>query len=412
VSTITDPVSIEAAELPWLDVTSDEYLTEPYAVIERVRTQRGRLARSERGIEIFSYDLLHQIFNDKRFEPLSAGDYGQGIGGVSFEFLQEGMTLNMEPAKHLRVRRAKAKAFTASRLAAIRPEAYAMANALVDGFIDRGRCDVLHDFGHHFSIEVMAALIGIPREDIPTFAMATLDVALILAVPLSRYKDRLEAALILLRDYTEGMLAARRAIAPDERPDDFVTSLVEVQDAGELEEKEVMWGIVDLLFAGHDTTRYQLANSLRALVINDLWEPVHSDHDRIPAVVEESLRLHTIIGYNARRAGQDLVLDGVLIPKGTLLCLNSMASTHDPERFAQPYDFDETRLGGGRVPFGGGLHKCLGHALARLELEVAIEVFTDRLTDARIDATEKIEWVPPSHGVFGPENMPLRFSAR
>jgi cytochrome P450 len=409
---IATPVPLDSADLPWVNVTSPEYLADPYTVLERVRSQRGRLARSDRGVEIFSYDLLHQIFNDQRFRPLSAEDYGQGIGGVAFEFLEEGMTLNMEPAKHLRVRRAKAKAFTPKRLDAVRPQATEFAEVLVESFADAGHCDVLHDFGHHFSIQVMAALIGIPQEDIPMFSTATLDVALILAVPLELYKDRLEAALIVLRDYTETMLEQRRATPAAERPEDFVTSLVEVQDAGELTEKEVMWGIVDLLFAGHDTTRYQLANTLSALVTNGLWEPAYANPEQIPAIVEESLRLHTIIGYNARRTAEDVVLDGVLIPEGTLICLNSMASTHDPERFEDPYQFDPGRETSGRVPFGGGLHKCLGHALARLELEVAIEVFTRRLTNARIDETVEIEWVPPSHGVFGPENMPLLFGRR
>jgi cytochrome P450 len=406
------PVPLDEADLPWVDVTSEEFLHDPYPVLERARQARGRLARSERGVEIFSYDLLAQVFNDQRFVPLSADDYAQGIGGVAYEFLEEGMTLNMEPAKHLRVRRAKAKAFTPGRLQALRPDAVRMAQELVDSFVPAGRCDVLHDFGHHYSIQVMAALIGVPKEDIPTFATATLDVALILAVPLERYKDRLEAALITLRDYTEGMLAARRAIPRDQRPEDFVSSLVDIQDAGELSEKEIMWGIVDLLFAGHDTTRYQLANTLRVIVTNDLWEDTYAHPERIPAIVEESLRLHTIIGYNARRTGEDLVLDGVLLPKGTRICLNSMASTRDPERFDHPDAFDPSRDDRPRVPFGGGLHKCLGHALARMELEIAVEVFTQTLTDARIDETVEIEWVPPSHGVFGPENMPLLFTER
>jgi cytochrome P450 len=407
-----EPVHLDDAQLPWIDVTSAEYLTDPYSVLERVRRERGRLAQSQRGVEIFSYDLLAQIFNDQRFRPLSADDYGQGIGGVAAEFLEEGMTLNMEPSKHLRVRRAKAKAFTPKRLEAVRPEAVLFAERLVDGFADAGRCDVLHDFGHFFSIQVMAALIGVPQEDIPLFATATLDVALILAVPLEKYKDRLEAALITLRDYTERMLEARRAVPPSDRPEDFVTALVESQDAGDLSDKEVMWGIVDLLFAGHDTTRYQLANTIRALVENGLWEEVHRRPELIPATVEESLRLHTIIGYNARRTAEDVVLDGVLLPQGTLICLNSMASTHDPERFEDPYVFEIEREAKGRVPFGGGLHKCLGHALARLELEIAIDVFTTKLTDARIDPDVEIEWVPPSHGVFGPENMPLLFERR
>jgi cytochrome P450 len=413
VSDLTDvTVPLADADLPWLDVQSDDFLRDPLSAIEAARSERGRLARSERGVEILSYDLLEQIFNDKRFVPLPPEHYSEVIGGVAFEFLHEGMTLNMEPSKHLRVRRAKARAFTGTRLDEVRPIAEGFCEELVDRFVDKGSCDVLHDFGHDFSIKVMAALLGVPQEDIPKFATATLDVALILAVPLAPYKDRLEKALITLRGYTEGLLRDRRAMPPADRPRDFVTALIELQDEEALTEPEVMWGIVDLLFAGHDTTRYQLANTIRALVVNDLWEDVYRNPERIPAVVEESLRLFTIIGYNARLAGEDLVLDGVVIPEGTLICLNSMASTHDPERFAEPDEFEPDREANGRVPFGGGLHKCLGHALARLELEIAVGTFTRRLTDVRIDGSQEIEYVPPSHGVFGPENMPLIFRRR
>jgi cytochrome P450 len=81
------------------------------------------------------------------------------------------------------------------------------------------------------------------------------------------------------------------------------------------------------------------------------------------------------------------------IPRGALVVLLLGAANRDPERFAEPDRFDVLRRDLGHVAFGGGVHVCLGAALARLETQVAIGALLRRLPGLRL-ATEQATWRP------------------
>jgi cytochrome P450 len=407
-----DFVSLESAELPFLDVLSREYSQDPWALIGRLRTEdprQGRLLRSDRGVELIAYEPVGEVMGDKRLETIHSREYWEdrGAGPLAMDFLDSGHLLTFEPEHHLRVRRLMVKAFQASRIESQRAFFHELAHRLVDGFVDRCECDLVLDFTHRYSIELLCRLIGVPVEDIPQFEQATLDMVLLNAYPLEPVADQLEAALQRLWDYSAALVERRRT---DPRQD-FVTSLLPAFDEGKLSESEMIWGIANLLFAGHDTTRYQLASIARALIETGEWEATAASPERCPAIVEEGLRFWVVTPVQSRMvAVDDYVLDGVHLPRGTVLRINMFATTRDPDFFSHPHEFTIDAEHGKTVPFGQGVHKCVGHTLARIDMEIGVEVLTRRLTDVRIDG--QVRFQPTTGSLWGPTSLPIAFSAR
>jgi cytochrome P450 len=159
-----------------------------------------------------------------------------------------------------------------------------------------------------------------------------------------------------------------------------------------------------------DTTRFQIASCLQGLIANDLWDAAAADPSLIPGLLEEAVRFNPVVGFVPRRVESEIELNGVSLAPGTTVILNVLAANRDPERFPDPFRFDITRPVGQRLIFGHGLHKCLGDRLAWMILEVAIELFTTRMTNVRI-AEERI-LTPRNEQLLGHDKFVIEFDMR
>jgi cytochrome P450 len=252
-------------------------------------------------------------------------------------------------------------------------------------------------------------MIGVPSDDIPVFERATLDMALMNAYPLRPVVPQLEAALKTIWGYSAEIVERRRA----ERREDFISGMITAQESeGKLTEQESVWAVANLLFAGHDTTRYQLAAAVHALVDADAWEELAAQPVLAPAAVEEAIRLFPVVHLTSRVvSADDVVVDGVSMPPGTILRCNWFAFNRDPDRFADPDRLDLRRDDfKDRIPFGVGVHKCLGHALARADIEVALEELSGHLTNVALGGNVAMH--PFTGAMGGPKELPLTFSCR
>jgi cytochrome P450 len=96
---------------------------------------------------------------------------------------------------------------------------------------------------------------------------------------------------------------------------------------------------------------------------------------------------------------------------GRRVILNLLAASRDPERFERPDELVVPRHGPGfTIPFGWGMHHCLGATVARVEMEEAITELVRTCTDVAI--AEPPELTPPAGMLFGPERMRLTFRRR
>jgi cytochrome P450 family 103 len=394
---------LDQAELPFLDLRSPEYLEHPVEYLMELMS-RSRLARSERGVEVLPYSMNAELYNDQRMRPLPWQHYASKEPPIVADFTKQHL-LHMEADRHRRTRRILVKAFSPGRISGLRPTMQAIAEELTDKIIAMGECDITADFTHYYTVQVLCALIGVPTHDVDDFGDATLEMMLLLSVPFEGRDERLVAAVEKLGTYVSALIDQKRGGTGT----DFISTLVNAPQEDRLTDEEIVWGMANLLFAGHDTTRYQLALTVLATIKHGFWQQLRADPGQIPGVVEEALRRYPTVSYNSRLVeADDVVLGGVAIPKGTRIVLNTGAAAVDDACFSKPTEFDPERESTGRVPFGHGLHKCLGYALARQGMEVGMEVLTRRISS--IEIIGEVEMMPADGGAMGPKHLPVRLT--
>jgi cytochrome P450 len=139
--------------------------------------------------------------------------------------------------------------------------------------------------------------------------------------------------------------------------------------------------------AGNETTTTLIANVMILLIQwPDEMAAVHTDPQRLVAVIEESLRLDAPIQMLPKRAVVDVKLSNQQIRAGDLLYVVYASANHDESRYTCPADFDPDRANARtHLSFGKGAHFCVGAALARSEARVAVGRLLARATDWAFD---------------------------
>ena len=395
-------------ELPMIAAETEAFYRDPNAVCPFSNGQRDTIATSIYGTEILTYQAVRDGFRDKRMLPRNV-EYFRRIGAseLILEFIREGNLNFMAPDKHDRIRAIVLKAFTPARVNGFRPQMRRIANELIDRFVDRGCCDLVADFAHEYPIEVLAEFMGISTEDVPNFADATVQLRMLGQRPIQPGLPALEGALTYLYSYIEGVVARRR----EDRQDDFVGSLIALQEAGEkLSETELVWAIVFLMLGGHDTTRFTLAGCFHGLIEAGLWDRIGADPALAADAVAEGMRICPGTPRQMRVVDEPFERDGHRFERDDIVSLNLSAAGRDEAMFAEPHIFRLDRpkplydLG-----FGFGRHVCIGQLLARAEMIEAVEILTGRLKNMRFDSEPQLK---PSGVIAGYDAIPVRFERR
>jgi cytochrome P450 len=205
------------------------------------------------------------------------------------------------------------------------------------------------------------------------------------------------------------------------RREDMISDLVHARlgDSGEdvLDFGELVSLTRAMLIAGNETTATAIGHLLVLLATRpDIAEDLHAhiDHDRwLNRFVEELLRWEPPSRGLTRMTTREVELGGTLLPEGAHLLL-LWASGNDTESvFPDPRKFDLSRGNLGRhLSFGAGAHRCIGAALARMEIKQTAREIVRQLADIRLGvALEDIRFVPTiaTHPIA---ELPLIFTRR
>jgi cytochrome P450 len=282
--------------------------------------------------------------------------------------------LNLNGPEHSRIRGLIAKAFTARRVASLRPAIERMTDELLDAMADRGAggsaVEFMHDFAYLLPVTVICELIGIPESDRETFRPIARAIAAIFDFEDFEELQAADEATVELEAYYTGLAAKRRA----EPRDDLLSALVGIADEqdGRLSDAELTRNLTLLLVAGFETTTNLLGNGLQ-LLLHDraLTAGVRTGEVPVAPFVEEVLRYDSPVQLASSRIGYESELGGLRIEAGDVLMPVLGAGNRDPRKFTAPDKFDPMRGESGPLSFGGGAHFCVGAALARLEAAVA-----------------------------------------
>ena len=429
--------------VPFFDI-ADPAFSVTSAQVRQAR-EAGWYARTSYGLAVLRYDQVSRLI---RHPDLRQGSRlwpaHHGITSGPFADWWASWVLNMEGEEHHRLRRLLNPAFSRRIVEPLRPRFSALAAELVDGFAEPGRCEFMAEFAEPYAARVIAILLGIAEQEWPTIAAESAAVGLAMGVRIREHLPRIEAALAALYSYADALIADRQRSPRD----DFVTCLVQAQ-AGEpgetgqpgetgLTAAELRDSLVLLIFGGFDTTRNQLGLAMQSFLDHPgQWRLLAERPELGPAAVEEVMRVRPTTTWVTREATADFTFDGLAIKAGTtihLFCESAGTDAGDASQAGTgPGDASEAGTGPGdagdagsgaagsgaaagfditageRRPhfgFGGGIHYCLGHYVARTDMCEALTVLARRLREPR--PAGPAAWLPDS-GNTGPVRLPIAF---
>ncbi|MFE7707329.1 cytochrome P450 [Streptomyces sp. NPDC057486] len=315
--------------------------------------------------------------------------------------------LRSDPPDHTRLRRLVSNAFTARRVAELRPRVQAITDRLLDAIVPVGHADLVEDFALPLPVTVISELLGVPVADRHDFQRWTDDMILQGAEPPD--PARMDATWRQMHSYLIGLLEAKRA-----RPgDDLLSALIATRDEeNRLDEDELIAMAFLLLVAGYITTVNLIGSGIAALLAHpDQLQMLRKDPALLPGAIEEFLRYDGPVSPGiARFAREDVSIAGVAIPRGATVLIASAIADRDPARFSEPDRLDITRQDNAHLAFGHGIHYCLGAPLARLEGQIAIGTALRRLPHLTLAVPPgELRWRPG--GLRGPERLPVTFTS-
>lgn len=396
---------------PFFDV-ADPAFSVSSAEVRRAR-EAGWYARTSYGLAVLRYDQVSRLI---RHPALRQGSRlwpaHHGITSGLFADWWASWVLNLEGEAHQRMRRLLSPAFSRRIVEALRPRFGELAGELADSFAGAGRCEFMADFAEPDAARVIAIMLGIAEDEWPAIAAESATLGLAMGVRIREHLPRIEAALAALYEYADTVIAARRR-EPLSPCDDLVTSLLRSQSqAGEggLTTAELRDALVLLIFGGFDTTRNQLGLAMQVFLEHPgQWRLLGERPELGAAAVEEVMRVRPTTTWVTREALDDFTFDGLDIEAGTTIHLFCESAGTDGVQ-AGGGEFDITATG--RPPhfgFGGGIHYCLGHYVARADMATALTVLAGRLGDPR--PAGEAAWLPDS-GNTGPVRLPIAFTSR
>ena len=392
----------DAAEVPFLDLSDPALSLRSPAV--RAAREKSWYARTPYGLAVLRHKEMGRMLNHP---SLRQGSHNwPPLNGITTgEFAQWWMTtiLVTEGDDHRRLRRAATPAFSGRTIQRLEPEFRAIAREIADTFVDAGRCEFMNAFANPYAARVLTLLLGLPVSDAPRIFELASEMGLALGVTFRQEIDRIERATVELYGFCDDVIADRR-----KKPrDDFMTQLVETTKLDDgLSDEELRNLTLMLVFAGVDTTRNQLGLGMSVFMQHpEQWRLLAARPELAPRATEEVMRVRPTITWVTREATEDFVFEGVAIAKGTTIHLLSESAGTDPKAFAAaPFDIAGERER--HYGFGGGIHHCLGHFVARSDLTIAFGTLSQRIADPRPDG--EAEWLPDS-GNTGPVRLPIRF---
>lgn len=289
----------------------------------------------------------------------------------------------VDPPKHTRQRKMLLPSFTARKVSRYRPVIQHIVDQRLDALEEAGPgADFVSVFAAPIPMMVVCLFLGVPYEERDYFQGPLRD----LLVP-----ERADAALGEFTVYLEQLIKGKETEPGEGMLDDLVVNYV---NKGELTREELVAFAMATLMAGTATTTSALTLGTLALLDHPgQYEALCADPDLVPDAIEEILRHINLVEQLIRVASEDVEIAGEVIREGDGILLSCAAANLDPTISSHPEEFDITRPPTGALAFSHGIHHCMGHNLARLELDIAFRALTARFPSLRPAVpTNEIPW--------------------
>jgi cytochrome P450 len=381
-----------------VDFFTDESLVpNPYPYFDHLRSKCPVVQATPFNVlAVTGYDEALTVYKDPAFSscvsvagPFSGMPFGpDGHDDVSELIEQHRAAVPMaehitsqDPPLHTRTRGLMNKLITPKRLKENEEFMWRLADQQLDTFIERGKCEFLADYAKPFSLLVIADLLGVPAEDHDDFRAAF---ALETVGELGKEAPTSHNPLQWLNDKFSAYIEDRRR----EPRDDVLTGLAQAKyEDGSTPEIEDVTNLSTFLFAaGTETTTKLVSSAMRVIGDNPQFQSLlRDDRSKIPAFLEETLRMESPVKAHFRMARTSTTVGDVKVPAGTTVMVLPGACNRDERKFADPNTFTPDRPNvREQIAFIRGVHSCPGAPLARAEGRISLNRILDRMSDITV----------------------------
>ena len=280
--------------------------------------------------------------------------------------------LHLDPPEHTPYRRALSPLLSPQKVARFEPVIRAICVELLASMAARGGGDICEDFSARMPIRVFNAWMNLPPQQADMLA----DVGRRYNIAVqSNDEAATKETSLRLYEMARAILAERKA-RPLSPTEDATSALLAARVDGQPLPDDMIVGTIRQVLVVGIIAPTVMIGSIAVHLARDQELQTHLRNN--PQLAEEAsdefLRLYTPYRGFARTAKTDVTLHGRTIPAGEPIALVYASANRDEDVFQDAASF---RLGRPNmkdsVAFGRGPHMCLGAALARLEMRVALE---------------------------------------
>jgi cytochrome P450 len=305
--------------------------------------------------------------------------------------------LQVDPPDHRKYRKILDPLFAPQKMRAREDDLRALVNELIDGFEGEAEIDFVRRFSTPFPSQVFLQMFGLPMDDLDLFlgmkdGVIRPDSVVGQALGEPATEAHQQATADSIYAYFERVIAERG----DQRSDDLLSAFLEAEVDGErLSHEEILDICFLMLIAGLDTVTASLDCIFTRLAEHpDERRRILEDPEALPAVVEELLRWETPVMGGARVATQDAEIDGFPVSAGEQVMVLYAGANVDDAEFGNGLEVDWARESNRHLAFGGGIHRCLGSHLARIELRVALGEWHRRIPEYSVAPGAELSFTP------------------
>ncbi|MET9499275.1 cytochrome P450 [Streptomyces sp. NPDC006552] len=353
---------------------------------------------------VTNFSAARTVLADPRFSARQElhhhAPFDHPFGDQPISPAEPGFFIGMDPPDHSRYRKLLTKQFTAHRVKQLVPRIEEIVEKRLDALEAAGPgSDLVAHFAVPIPTMMICELLGVPyterdmfRHDAATFFR------------LDSTQEQAEGAYASMLRYLGGLVARKRA---EPGGDDMLSGLL---DGSDLSDEEIAVVALVVLIAGHETTSNMLGLGAFTLLSNpEQLARLRADPALAEATVEEMLRYLPLFRSGLMRTALvDLELEGRQIKAGECMVVHLSAANRDPERFDGDLDrLDVNRRSTGHLAFGHGVHQCLGHQLARVELQIAYTALLRRFPGLRLDVPADEVPLRNDMAIYGVHSLPV-----
>lgn len=286
----------------------------------------------------------------------------------------------LDPPIHTKWRHHLGPYFAPGNLRRLEESVSTRCTELLDGMAERGGCDFTAEFADRYPTSIFMDMFGLPIDELDKFLEWE---HLILHLSPEEDPDRSRAigAMLEVMHYFDELIKQRR----DEPREDIVSdSLTWKIDGEPIPHNDLLSFCLLMFMAGLDTVTIQLNYSFWHLATHPAdRQRIVEDPEIIPTAVEELLRMYSFVPAG-RKVMEDIDFHGCPMKAGDMVYTPTSAACSDPKLFADADRVILDRQPNPHMAFGVGPHRCVGAALARRELRVALTEWHRRIPDYRI----------------------------